>query len=163
MNTVVVYTSRYGNTKGIAEAIADGLRDRGPVQVLSTEQASSVSFETADLVVIGGPTEQHGMTESVAHLFDGARSSALRGKAAAGFDTRLRWPRFLSGSAGARITQSLRAAGARLIAPEESFFVRGKATLGETAVLEPGEQERAAAWARFLADAVSPREGQKTR
>jgi flavorubredoxin len=163
LDSVVIYTSRYGNTEEIAEAIAHGLRNRGPVQVMSAEEVSRVSMEKADLVVIGGPTEQHGLTESVAHLFDEARSQALWGKASAAFDTRLRWPRWLSGSAGARIAESLRSSGALVIVPEESFFVKGKATHGETPVLESGEPARATAWARSLAETAAMRATEKAR
>jgi hypothetical protein len=65
--------------------------------------------------------------------------------AAAGFDTRLRWPRWLSGSAATGITQRLGRAGARVIAPAESFIV------STAPLLEPGEEERATAWAASLA------------
>jgi hypothetical protein len=62
-----------------------------------------------------------------------------------GFDTRLRWPEWLSGSAGARITDRLYRLGAKVVAPEESFFVTRKPEL------EAGELERAATWAAGLA------------
>lgn len=149
MNSVVIYGSRHGNTRKVAEAIADELRKHGVVQVIAAEKAPTVFPEPTDLVVIGAPTEGHRMMELVARFFDRMDKGALAGKAAAGFDTRLRWPMWLSGSAGAGIVHRLERAGARVIAPEMSFFVAGKVP-----VLEPGELERGSVWATSLAAKV---------
>jgi len=152
MNSIVIYASRYSNTKKIAEAIARGLQSRGPAQVLSVDEAPSPLPQGTELVVIGGPTEVYRMTHPVAHLFDRMAPGALRGVAAVAFDTRLRSARWLSGSAAVGITRKLRQAGARVIAPAESFFVAGTARRAgkEGPELEPGEMERAVAWAVSL-------------
>ncbi len=149
MNSLVVYGSRHGNTHKVAEAIAFELGKHGVVQLVSAETARKVLPEQLDLVVVGGPTEAHRITEPVAQFFDHVGTKGLVGVAAAAFDTRLRWPEWLSGSAAAGITQRLHQARANLIAPEVSFFVGGKLP-----VLEPGEVERAAAWAKSLAAKV---------
>jgi flavodoxin len=147
MNSVVIYASRTGNTKRIAEAIAAGLRPRGPVQLVSADEAPT-TFPGVDLVVVGGPTEAHGMTAGIIQYLDRIDSLALEGKATAAYDTRLRWPRWLSGSAAAGIAERLRGLGARVIVSEESFIVTRKPRL------EPGEMERASAWAASLAGMV---------
>lgn len=152
MNSIVIYGSRHGNTRTIAEAIAGELRRRGRVQLIPAEKAPSAIPQNTDLVVVGGPTEGHRMTEPIARFFDRIGTGALTGTPAAGFDTRLRWPLWLSGSAGAGITTRLRQSGAQVIAPEMSFFVAGKYP-----VLEPGEVERATAWAASMADKVEAR------
>jgi flavodoxin len=144
MNSLVIYGSRYGNTRKVAEAIAGELGKHGAVRVVSAEEAPAMVPEQTDLVVVGGPTEGHRVTEPVATLFDRI-SKGLKEKNAAGFDTRLRWPEWLSGSAGKGIVQRLHQAQARVIAPEASFLVSGNPP-----VLEPGELERAAAWAASL-------------
>lgn len=149
MKSVVIYGSRHGNTEHIAEAIADGLRSHGEVAVTSLDKAPRVFAGAADLVVIGGPTEAHGMSEPVKAFLDLVPSEALKGIAAAAFDTRLDWPKWLSGSAGARITDRLRTLGADLVAPHASFIVEGKDPL-----LKPGELERAVAWGDSLGRAV---------
>ncbi len=152
MNSIVIYASRYGNTQKIAEAIADGLQSHGPAQLFSVDEAPATLPQGIELVVIGGPTEVHRMTQPVAQFFDRMAPGALRGVAAVAFDTRLRSPRWLSGSAAMGITHKLRQAGARVIAPAESFFVNGTASTSgkEGPELEPGELERAAAWAMSL-------------
>jgi flavodoxin len=149
MNSLVVYGSRHGNTHKVAEAIAFELGKHGVVQLVAAEDAHKVLPEQLDLIVVGGPTEAHRVTEPVAQFFDRAGKGEFVGKAAAAFDTRLRWPEWLSGSAAAGIAQRLHQARANLIAPEVSFFVSGKLP-----VLEPGEIERAAAWAAALARRV---------
>jgi menaquinone-dependent protoporphyrinogen IX oxidase len=149
MNSLVVYGSRHGNTHKVAEAIAFELGRHGVVQLVAAEDARKVIPEQLDLVVVGGPTEAHRISEPVAQFFDHVGKQGLVGVAAAAFDTRLRWPEWLSGSAAAGISQRLHQVRAKLIAPEVSFFVTGKLP-----VLEPGELERAAAWAASLAARV---------
>ena len=153
MNSLVVYGSRHGNTQKVAEAIAFELGKHGAAQVVSAEDAPKVLPEKLDLIVVGGPTEAHRVSEPVAQFFDRVAKGQLVGKAAAAFDTRMRWPEWLSGSAAAGIAQRLHQSRANLIAPEMSFFVRGNLP-----VLEPGELERAAAWAASLAAKLEKKE-----
>ena len=150
MNSLVIYGSRYGNTRRVAEAIAAELRKHGEATLVDSEYAEGFITEHTDLVVIGGPTEGHRMSVPVAQLFQRFESGALEGKAAAAFDTRMHWPLLLSGSAAAGIMKKLEQAGARVIAPAGSFFVGGKPTL-----LEPGELEQATAWAASLAASLA--------
>jgi flavodoxin len=145
MNSLVIYGSRYGNTEKVAAAIAAELGQHGEVRMVSSEDAPAIVAEKIDLVVVGGPTEAHRMTEPMAQLFDRVGEGWLAGKAAAAFDTRVRWPLFLSGSAAAGIVRKLEAAGAAVISPPMSFFVGGTPT-----VLEQGELAQATAWAASL-------------
>ena len=150
MNSIVIYASRSGNTRKIAETIAEGLRSQGEARVLNATEAPPTFPAGTHLVVVGGPTEGHRMTQPVALVFDRLQPGALEGMPAAAFDTRLRWPLWLSGSAGAGITQHLRRAGARVIIGEESFFVTRTGP-----ELEPGEVDRAYAWGVRLAEKVA--------
>jgi flavodoxin len=145
MNSMVIYGSRHGNTRKIAEVVAAELGRRGPVQLVSDDKAPSVIPDETDLVVIGGPTEAHGTSQAVAGFLDRVRKGSFTGKYAAAFDTRLRWPKWLSGSASAGIDERLHNSGAEVIGPGVSFFVGGRLP-----VLEPGELERAAQWAGSL-------------
>jgi len=152
MNSVVVFASRYGNTLQVADRIAQVLGGRGPVRVIPAEEAKSIFWPEVDLVVVGGPTEAHGVTPAVKALFAGLPAGALAGKAAAAFDTRLRWPRWLSGSAATGIGQELADGGAELAASEGSFLVAGSPPVNE-----PGELERVTRWAEELAAAAEQR------
>ncbi len=144
MHILVIYASRNGNTRRVAETIANRLGERGSVDLRPVEEAPTEIDADIDLVVIGGPTEAHGMTPPVREYFERLAPKALSGRRAVGFDTRLRWPEWLSGSASARITDRLREFGAAIVAPEESFFVTRKPEL------ESGELERASRWAAAL-------------
>lgn len=150
MNSIVIYASHFGNTKRIAEAIADGLRAHGTARVLSVEVAPTTLPIGIDLVVIGGPTEAFRMTQPMSHYLDSLEAGALHGIAAAAFDTRLHMPRWLLGSAAVGVERRLVEAGTRVIAPRESFFV-----VGSPAELVPGELERAKAWGAALAAQVA--------
>ncbi|MEU1423978.1 flavodoxin domain-containing protein [Kitasatospora sp. NPDC005751] len=68
MHTVVVYESMYGNTREIAEAIAEGVHRADPeasVDCLPVSRADAEVARTADLLVVGGPTHMHGMSSGV--------------------------------------------------------------------------------------------------
>ncbi len=148
MNSLVIYATRTGNTRQLAEAIAERFRTRGTVQLLAAEAAPARIPDGTDLVVIGGPTEAHGMTPPLKEFFDRLEPDALAGMAAAGFDTRLRWPIWLSGSAAEGIVDLLNRRNARVVVPAESFLVTRKP------VLEDGELERAGTWAEAVAVAA---------
>jgi hypothetical protein len=114
MKSVVFYASRKGNTRLVAEAIAEGLRASGSTEVVSLDD---------------GP-------------------ASIEAPAAAAFDTRVNWPRLLSGAAADGIAKRLQTLGARLVVPPESFIVSTKPEL------LPGELERARAWGASLAENI---------
>jgi flavodoxin len=151
MNSIVVYGSRFGNTQRVAEAIAAVLRERGDVRLLPAEEATTVVPQRGDLLVVGGPTEGHTMTAPVREYLEALRPHGLRGVGAAAFDTRVGWPRWLSGSAAHPIARVLCRLGASMVGPEGSFLV----TRQNPALLS-GELERARAWAAALAEAAEP-------
>lgn len=150
MKAIVVYATHYGNTEKIAGAIATGLRRFGPVALFEVGKAPDVIPKDVELIVIGGPTEAHRSTPDVTSFLDKLVELGLDGKRAAAFDTRVRWPRALSGSAAGDITKKLHLAGAEIAAEPMSFFVAGK-----VAHLEPGELERAEGWAATLLTPVA--------
>lgn len=147
MDSLVIYASTSGNTQAVAEAIAEALRPRGTARILQVSDATPIP--QADLTVIGAPTEGHTMTKPMAAWLDRLYAGTLAGRRFAAFDTRLRWPRFLSGSAAEDIAKRIEQQGGRMIARPQSFMVSMKPEL------EPGELDRAGAWAADLADAMA--------
>jgi flavodoxin len=143
MKSVVVYQSRHGNTEKIARAIAAGLGRAGSAEVYPTSDAPATIADDVALLVVGGPTEAHGITEPMTEYL--GRLGGLSAQLVASFDTRMRWPRFLSGSAAEGIAGKLGAAGANAVAEPMSFFVHGM-----DPILEPGELERAELWGASL-------------
>ncbi len=157
MKALIVYESLWGNTRRIAEAIADGLG--GDTSLVSAATAPETLPEDIDLLVVGGPTHAFSMSrpqtraeaakEGAAAAPQGVREwlDALPRRSTAPrlvtFDTKVGHTR-LSGSAAKSAAKAARAHG---LHAEESvdFFVTGK-----EGPLEDGELERATEWGRSL-------------
>jgi flavodoxin len=150
MESLVVYDSRFGNTQKVAEAVADGLRARGAVRLLGLSTVLPQKLGRVDLLFVGGPTQAHGMSARMRQFLDALETRSAPGMLAATFDTRFRLPALISGSAAKTIARKLRRAGVRMFAPPESFFVSPGVP-----ELEEGETERAAAWAKDIADRLA--------
>jgi flavodoxin len=150
MESLVVYDSKFGNTKKVAEAIAAGLAGHGPVRLLGLDKLPPQNLGPVDLLFIGGPTRAHAMTARMRQFVDALPARPASGMAVATFDTRLRMPAVISGSAAKTIARKLRSVGKRTFAAPESFFVRGSVPQ-----LEEGETERAASWAKGVADRLA--------
>jgi Flavodoxin domain len=171
MNAMVVYESVYGNTRAVAEAIAEGL---GGATVLPVSQAAG-RVAQAELLVVGGPTHMHGLaTTRSRHMAAAAAQEeaesveldpfataepGLRrwldelsdghGARAATFDTRLDRSPWLTGVASRGIAKRLRRRGYEVLGTG-SFLVEDS-----EGPLAPGERDRARAWgAQLLATGV---------
>jgi flavodoxin len=142
MKAVVVYDSKFGNTERLARAIAEKLGAEEPAPAVEASAASERDLAGIDLLVVGGPTQGHGLSPALKAFLDGLQPEAVRDMPAVTFDTRLSWPMLLSGSAAAASAKRLAKKGARLLVPPESFLV----TASEGPLAE-GELDRAAAWA----------------
>jgi Flavodoxin domain len=175
MKALVVYESYFGNTRDVAEAIADGLRSRAGVSVgvdvtLVEVDAAPLSGDGYDLLVVGGPIHLWHMTTSQTR--DSARKQAtdagvapvstgigvrewlrtvapaVDSQSAAAFDTAIKTKWFPVGSAAKAEAAALTHAGYHLMADPEHFFV--EETKGPLA----GELDRAKAWGASLASAL---------
>jgi flavodoxin len=142
MDALVIYDTRFDNTRQVAEAIAAGLDEGYDVTVTPVAGMTAIP-ESIDLLVVGGPTHAHGQSHEMRDFLDSLPRGALHGVPALAFDTRYRMSRLLTGSAALRIAKKLEQLGARLAAPPESFFV----TRDTPPHLEDGELERARVWA----------------
>lgn len=155
MRSLVVYDSVFGNTKAIAQSVADALGSQEAVDLVQAPQAAPDQLAQADLLVVGSPTRGFRPTEAVAHLLKALPSHALDGVRVAAFDTRFKADeldsagvRFIvrtGGYAAKRIASQLKRAGGTLTVPPEGFYVED--TEGP---LKAGELERARNWATRL-------------
>jgi flavodoxin len=159
VNALIIYDTLYGNTKQIAEAIAIGLTERVQVQTVAASEVDKIE-ENVDLLLVGGPTHQHGLSYGMRELFERWPSRSLHQLPAAAFDTRYRGPAWLMGSAADKIGRMLKSKGVNLVIAPESFFVArdhpdgGDIRHHENERLEPGEVERARAWGEQVASLV---------
>ena len=142
MYGLVVYESKFGNTQRVAEIIGRALGSYGSARVVHVESPQALTPDNVDLLVIGGPTQAHGMSPGMRAYLEATLGGVAPGMAAP-FDTRLKGPGFLWGSAAKAIGDQLRRAGFQLVAPPASFLVEG---MKEPRLVD-GEAERAEAWA----------------
>ncbi len=152
MNTLVIYLSRYGNTRKVAEAIAQECKAFGATSVMAAEQLTAADLADADLVIMGSPTHRMNLPEELRPLFDTWAPRVLRGKWVAAFDTSYRMSRWLAPFTAARkLDGKLRKLGGRRAVRPETFHVEDR-----EGPLYEGEIERASAWAASIAAAVVP-------
>lgn len=172
MRAVVVFESMFGNTREVALAVADGIAATMPVERVEVAEAPTVLPADVTLLVVGAPTHAHGMTTPETRADAGRRAgdrlvSRSRGirewlaglqptaapVATAVFDTRIKGPEFLWGSAAKGASKELRTHGFRLVRKPESFLVGGP-TGPLFDRLADGELERARVWGASLAAEV---------
>lgn len=157
MNTIIVYDSQFGNTEQLVKAIAERL---DLARLLRVQEADGIEPMECELLIVAGPTQRQRMSPALQMWLERLPRGVFKGVLAATFDTRYRMSRLLTGSAALRIASRLKRAGAQLVVPPESFFVerdvppKGEKRRHEMEHLEPGEQERAVAWAVGLFDQI---------
>ena len=176
MRAVVIYESMFGNTRRVAEAVAEGLSTTVEVRLFRADDVREADLVGADLVVVGAPT--HAWSLPRVNTRQSAMSTARRGDndlvlepaadtspgvrewlhalgrlgvVGAVFDTRFHAPRLLTGRASTSISRSMRHSGVAFVLAPESFFVdRQNHMLA-------GEQERARVWGERLCAEVARR------
>ena len=145
MKALVVYDSKFGNTEQLARAIADQLGSEEAAPVVAAVDASGRDLAEIDLLIVGGPTQAHGVSTPLRDFIGRIPTEAVRDLPIATFDTRLHWPRALSGSAAVGSAGRLTKKGARMLLPAESFIVNAS-----EGPLADGEIDRATAWAKSV-------------
>ncbi len=172
MRALVIYESMFGNTREIARAVADGLAPTLEADVIDAADAPVEIGADVALIVVGGPTHAHGMStpasraDSARRAGEGlvSRGAGMRewldtvhpvttSVGAAAFDTRIKGPGFLWGSAAKPAAKRMAALGFQMIVEPEDFLVGGP-TGPLFDRLEPGEVERARSWGADLAQRV---------
>ena len=89
-NILIIYYSKTGNTKKMAEYVGEGAKSEGvEVALKSVGQASTEDMLNADGIVIGSPTYFGTMTAEVKELLDKSVKyfGKLNGKVGAAFST----------------------------------------------------------------------------
>ncbi len=86
MKGVVAYDSVHGNTKMVAEAIAEEIKSAGHVVELVDVKASPSSVK-GDFLFIGSPTRAGRMTSDMKKFIENLDVAAWKGKTIVAFDT----------------------------------------------------------------------------
>ena len=151
MNALIVYFSKFGNTRKVAEAVAEALQSQGSVSLVPAEGLSLDLLREVDLVVAGSPTHRMNLPEPYRLILKGLPRRALRGKAVAAFDTSYKMSPWLARfTASHRLASGLRRLGGRMITGPMTFHVDGR-----EGPLSDHELERAIGWGEELSRALS--------
>jgi hypothetical protein len=160
MRALIVFESKFGNTRDIARAIAYGLTPTLATDVVDVGDAPVVPGDDVDLLIVGAPTVVFGLSRSrasAAAAIHPAMSTALclrdwldalprttQRRDALTFDTRLRVDG-LPGSAAKGAAKRLRRRGYRILWPSQSYYLtRPSGPLAERQI------ERAQLWGRWI-------------
>lgn len=152
MKTLIVYFSKFGNTKRLAEAIAETMKPAGEARAIDIDKLAPSDLESANLVVMGSPTHAFSIPQAVLAALDALPLSILSAKSVAAFDTTVkRWP-FRSLRASPKLLGRLTRLGGAPIAKPETFYVHMKnpEKTGDPNLLHDGELDRARQWAARL-------------
>jgi len=154
MRSIVAYYTRYGNTKKVAEVIAEVLAGAGEARTAPIDELTADELEGVDLLVAGSPTHYQSLPKEVRAMLDEWPKRSLRGIQVAAFDTSVQaWGPLMWMTAAHRLLSELRKLGGKKVVGPETFLVeRGKAPESEERqdALREGELERAKAWAADL-------------
>jgi len=88
MKGIVVYDSSYGNTKKIAETIAETLRELGiELDAFYVKDVKKLSARDYDFLVLGSPTKFYTMTRPISSFLGKVKGEEWMNKPFAAFDT----------------------------------------------------------------------------
>jgi flavodoxin len=147
MNGLVVYYSKFGNTRQIAEAVAQAWQPVGSIRLMSADQLAASDLSDVDLLVVGTPTHVANLPKELRPILEALPKCVLKGVSFAAFDTSYRSNWFVNMfTASKRLNKKLRRLGGKQMVRPETFFVEGK-----EGPLYEGEIERAKTWAETVA------------
>jgi menaquinone-dependent protoporphyrinogen IX oxidase len=154
MNSIIVYDTSYGNTKKIAETIAETLKESGmEVTLFKVNEVKKLSAKDYNLLVLGSPTKFGTMTFAMKWFLGKVKSEEWMNKPFAAFDTEnpenieqsqlqnKEW------SAAEKIAEKLKEKKMNQLAPVLKALV-----LGQKGPLVEGEINRARDYASELAN-----------
>ena len=157
MKTLVIYSSKYGNTSKIATKIAAAISASSDVKLLLVDAVNYTDIQQADVVIVGSPTQAGRPTKNMQKFLDSLPPDALKDRRTAAFDTRLALKEHglglelvmkSMGFAAAHIAAGLEAKGGISVVDPEGFIVRDK-----EGPLKQGELDRTSEWVKKIVSA----------
>jgi flavodoxin len=150
MKAIVIYDSKFGNSKIVATTVAKEIGAR----LIHVADANADDIAGAELVVVGSPTHGGMFTKAVQDFLNSLPKDVFAGKRVAAFDTRMQ-PEDqskpleiimkITGFAAPKIEKQLVLKGGRLAGASKGFIVADK----EGPLLET-ELDLARQWAKSL-------------
>ncbi len=145
MTILISVYSMFGNTKRLADAMADALRKNATVNVVPFEKMTAADFAQANLIIVGSATQAFGIPPQVQPILKKLPMGSINGTPCATYDTAIKMVPFRYLTAAKKLTKELQRLGGTTIDTPMSFFVKGK-----KGPLLDGEIERAQVWASTL-------------
>jgi menaquinone-dependent protoporphyrinogen IX oxidase len=158
MKGIVVYDTSYGNTKKIAETIAETLKESGiEVDLFDVKNVKKLSVKDYNFLVLGSPTRFGTMSFAIRGFLGKVKSEEWVNKPFAAFDTenpenierarieKKEW------SAAEKISEKLKDKKMNQLLPVMKALV-----LGQKGPLKEGEIDRTKDYARELAIKLKP-------
>ena len=158
MKGIVVYDTSYGNTKKIAEAIAETLKESGiEVDLFHVKDVKKLSAKDYDFLVLGSPTRFGTMSFAIRGFLGKVKTEEWMNRPFAAFDTenpenvekaaaqKKEW------SAAEKISEKLRGKKMNQLSPVLKALV-----LGQKGPLKEGEIDRTKDYARELTAKLKP-------
>ena len=153
MKGIVIYDSSYGNTKKIAETIAETLKESGmEVDLFKVNEVKKLTAKDYDFLVLGSPTKFGTMSFAIRSFLGKVQGEEWANKPFATFDTEnpenIEHARIENKewSAAEKIAEKLKEKKMNQLLP-----VLKAAVLGQKGPLVEGEVERTKVYARELA------------
>jgi flavodoxin len=151
---LIVYFSKFGNTKIVAEKIAqtvtEMLGSAVSIRLISSDELVVSDLSDTDLVIMGAPTHNMNLPKSVRPIIEGLPRKSLMGIPFAAFDTSYKMSWWLNYfTAAKRLARKLRKLGGKRLVPPETFHV-----IEREGPLYRGELERAENWTKSILGAA---------
>ena len=90
MRVLIVYESKYGNTKKVAETIGEGIIEEGnEPDVTHVKEVEEETVKDYDIILIGSPTYVGSHAKSIKKFIKSLVNLPLEGKSFAVFDTHM--------------------------------------------------------------------------
>ncbi len=149
MKKLLVYDSYFGNTKQVAQGIANNLA----AKIIKASNVKISDLDKIEMLIIGSPTRGGRASEEVQKFLENIPEGALKNVKVAAFDTRisekdinfaLRILVKTIGYAAPKLADILISKGGELVISPEGFIVKGK-----EGPLLAGEIERATGWIKL--------------
>lgn len=88
MKTLIVYDSVFGNTKTVAMAMEESMKESGKSSAVHVKKFSEDMLKGVDLLVVGSPTRGFRPTREIGEMLNMLPAGALAGMKVLAFDTR---------------------------------------------------------------------------
>ena len=141
MKALVLYDSNFGNTKRIAEKIAENIGNEAKLS--SVKQFDGMDIDNIDLLIIGCPINGWRPTEATLSAIQLLNDKLKDGLKYTTFDTRMKI--FIHGDAKEQLSRILMNAGGKLVFEPQAFYVSGK-----KGPLYGGEIEKVDSWTKLI-------------